>query len=252
MGGCRAGFTGSVENFDGNFIFFVKKDGVIMMKKILAGILILTGAVLFAQETASIREISGTVEVRGPGDSGWRAARTGEQIGRDTMISTGFKSNALIALGNSTLLVRPLTRLSLEEIQNIAGEESVDLYLHTGRVRANVNPPASCKTDFTVHAPMATASVRGTSFDFDGTNLSVDEGRVHISGGDGSGTYVGAGHQAVSNPETGKTSGAGEQMKAALTPALPPAASAAAAEHILEPAVIIPTAANRDLGFQWN
>jgi hypothetical protein len=225
-----------------------------MMKSVVAGILILTGAVLFAQEAnkgyASIREISGTVELRGPGDAGWRAARTGEQVTKDTMISTGFKSSAHIALGNSTLLVRPLTRLSLEEIQNIAGEESVSLYLETGRVRANVNPPAGGKTDFTVHAPSATASVRGTSFDFDGTNLSVDEGRVHISGGDGSGTYVGDGHRAVSNPRTGRTSGAREQMQAALTPALPPAA--AAEKRMPEPAVIMPPAANRDVGFQWN
>jgi hypothetical protein len=225
-----------------------------MMKKILAGILILTGAVLFAQETF-IREISGTVELKGPGDAGWRAAQTGEQLTKDTMISTGFKSSALIALGNSTLLVRPLTRLSLEEIQNIGGDESASLYLETGRVRADVNPPSGGKTDFTVRTPTATASVRGTSFDFDGTNLTVDQGRVHISGGDGSGTYVGAGHRAVSNPGTGRTSGAGEQMKAALTPALPPAAAAAGSTAATAAAVITPPGpANTDagFGFEWD
>jgi hypothetical protein len=223
-----------------------------MMKKMLAGILILSGAFLFAQE-ASIREISGTVELRAPGAADWRAAQVGEQITKDTMISTGFKSNALIALGNSTLLVRPLTRLSLEEIQNIAGDESASLYLETGRVRANVNPPASGKIDFKVRAPTATASVRGTSFDFDGTNLNVDQGRVHISGGDGSGTYVGAGHRSVSNPETGKTSGSGEQMKAGLTPPPPPAAAAAGSTAAPAASVITtPTNTNTGFGFEWD
>jgi hypothetical protein len=223
-----------------------------MMKSVFAGILILSGAFLFAQE-ASIREIAGTVEVRAPGAADWKAAQVGEQITKDTMISTGFKSNALIALGNSTLLVRPLTRLSLEEILNIEGNESVGLYLESGRVRVNVNPPSSGKTDFRVRAPTATASVRGTSFDFDGTNLNVNEGRVHISGGDGSGTYVGAGHQSVSNPETGRTSGAGEQTKAGLTPPLPPPA-AAAGSAAAPVAAVITTRASTDagFGFEWD
>jgi hypothetical protein len=151
------------------------------------------------------------------------------------------------------LLVRPLTRLSLEEIQNIGGNESVNLYLETGRVRANVSPPVSGKTDFTIRAPTATASVRGTSFDFDGTNLTVDQGRVHIAGGDGSGTYVGAGHRAVSNPETGRTSGAGEEMKAGLTPPPPPAAAAAGSAAAPTAAVITVSAStDAGFGFEWD
>jgi hypothetical protein len=206
-------------------------------------ILILTGAFLNAQEAgtnevyAYIREITGAVEIKEPGEADWRAALIGEQITNDTMISTGFKSSALIVLGNSTLLVRPLTRLRLEEIQNVTGEESVNLFMHAGRVRANVSPPSGGSTDFTVRGPNATASVRGTSFDFDGINLSVDQGRVHISGGDGSGSYVGAGQRSVSNPETGRTAGPGEQMRATLTPPLPPAAAGPG------PRVIVPGSA---------
>jgi hypothetical protein len=163
------------------------------------------------------------------------------------MISTGFKSTALIALGNSTLLVRALTRLSLEEIQNIEGDESVSLYLQTGRVRANVNPPAGGKTDFTVRSPVATASVRGTSFEFNGENLSVDEGRVHVTGKDGSAVYVGAGHTVFSNPETGRTMGAIDTAKEEMAPALPIAATGSARE----PAVITPNTIDTDFGVEW-
>jgi hypothetical protein len=146
--------------------------------------------------------------------------------------------------------VQPLTRLSLEEIQNIQGDESVGLYLQTGRVRANVNPPAGGRTDFTVRSPSVTASVRGTSFDFDGINLSVDEGRVHVTGGDSTAVYVGAGHEAAYDPETGKTAGAAEMVKAELTPTLPTAIESKSS--IPEPAAIMPAAADTGFGFRWN
>jgi hypothetical protein len=204
------------------------------------------GGLLFAQD-AYIKEFSGTMEIKQPGAAEWRAARAGERIQKDTMISTGFKSTALIALGNSTLLVRPLTRLSLEEIQNIEGNESVNLYLQTGRVRVDVNPPTNGKTDFTIRAPTATASVRGTSFEFNGENLIVDEGRVHITGGDGSAVYVGAGHAVFSNPETGRTAGAAETAREELAPALP----IAAAESVPEPPAIAPNTMDTDFGVEW-
>jgi hypothetical protein len=41
----------------------------------------------------------------------------------------------------------------------------------------------------------------------------------------GTGTYVGAGHRSVSDPGTGRTAGAGEMVRAELTPAVPTAAA---------------------------
>jgi hypothetical protein len=89
--------------------------------------------------------------------------------------------------------------------------------------------------------------VRGTSFDFDGVNLQVDEGRVHVSGGDGTAVYVAAGQSAVSDSETGRTAGAAETARAELSPAIP----AAAADSITAPSAIVPTAANLGVGFGW-
>jgi hypothetical protein len=187
-----------------------------MMKKIFVGTLILLGAFLSAQE-ANIREIAGTVEVKPPGAAEWRAARMGERISKDTMISTGFRSTAFIDLGNSTLLVRPLTRLSLEDLQNVQNNESVALYLESGRVRVEAKHPLNGQMSFSVQSPMVTASTRGTIFDFDGVNLNVDEGRIYFTGGDGVGVYVGAGHQSVSDPKTGRAAGAAELFRAELT-----------------------------------
>jgi hypothetical protein len=210
-----------VESGAGIIIFFLKsrRDEMRTMKTLIVvfvfAALALSG--LHAQE-AYIRDCVGTVEVRAPGAAAWTPAKIGQSISESTWISTGFRSTAVIVLGNSSLVVRPVTRLSLEELRKMQGTDEIKVYLQTGRVRAEVRPPAGGKTSFTVRSPIATASVRGTSFDFDGVNLRVDQGLVHVTGGDTSSVYVGAGHQAVSNPETGRTAGPAEMVRAELTP----------------------------------
>jgi hypothetical protein len=215
--------------------------GLLVVLAVLAG-----GGVLFAQE-AFIKEFTGTVEIQEAGAAVWSRVEAGQQLRKDTIISTGFKSAAVISLGNSSLLVQPLTRLSLEELTSRQENEEVRLYLNTGRIRVEVTPPAGGKTDFTIRSPTITASVRGTAFDFDGVNLRVDEGVVHVLGGDSSGVYVGARHRAVSDPETGRTAAGIEAAIAELSPAI----SEAAAESIKEPAATLPELADFGFGFTW-
>jgi hypothetical protein len=215
------------------------------VKAAILGVMIFAGAgVLFAQE-AVIREISGTVELKASGAADWSPARRGQEVGRNTVISTGFRSTALIVLGNSTILVQPLTRLSVEELVRSGGGERVSLNLRAGRVRADVSPPLNGTTEFTVRSPTATASVRGTSFEFDGIRLRVDQGRVHMSGGDRSGTYVGAGREVAMDLETGRTPGVAEAAREALAPPLP--AGADNAQKIK--AELLP---NVEIGFDWD
>jgi hypothetical protein len=197
------------------------------------------------ESQAIIREISGTVEIKASNAADWSPASRGQILGRNTLISTGFKSSVLIAIGNSTLSVRPLTRLSLEDLSAAEGGEKVDLNLRTGRVRANVKPPTEGKVEFTVRSPSATASVRGTSFEFNGTEIRVDEGRVHFTGNGRNGTYVGAGHLARADIETGRIAGAGETAKEELTPSVP-----AGVDPVPE-ARPLPTAGDIDAGFEW-
>jgi hypothetical protein len=183
------------------------------------------GSFLYAQETgqAYIKEFTGKVEIKATETGPWMTVTAGTPVSRDTIISTGFKSTAIVNLGNSTLLIRPLTRLSLAEIQNAQGNETVRVTLQTGRVHADVAAPLGGQTEFTVQSPMVTASVRGTSFDFDGLNLSVNQGRVHVTGSDNSAVYVGAGHRSSSNPKTGRTAGPAQSAKEDLSPSLPAA-----------------------------
>jgi hypothetical protein len=173
----------------------------------------LTLSLLRAQSPAAIiREISGTVELKPNDQADWIPAKAGDVIEVSTVISTGFKSAASIAIGNSTLLVRPLTRLSLEELISLDKTETVNVGLRTGRVRVEVTPPANGKTNFTIKTPTVTASVRGTVFDLDTQNLRVREGTVRFEGAaaggrpvlvnSGQSTWVDSGTGAALNPLT--------------------------------------------------
>ncbi|MDR1127885.1 MAG: FecR family protein [Treponema sp.] len=131
---------------------------------------------------AVIREVNGTVELKPNGQADWIPAKTGDILAVSTLVSTGFRSSALIAAGSSTILVHPLTRLSLEELISRNETETVQIGLRAGRLRVQVAPPLAGKTDFTVKTPIATASVRGTVFDIDTLNLRVSEGEVRYEG----------------------------------------------------------------------
>jgi len=134
---------------------------------------------IFAQNNnAVIREIIGTVELKRSAAEDWVPAELGDQLSRNTIISTGIKSTAIIDTRHSVIVVRPLTSLSLEAIIARNNNETVNLNLSSGRIRVEVKPPAGRRANFNVSTPMTVASVRGTSFDLDTVNLIVREGAV--------------------------------------------------------------------------
>jgi ferric-dicitrate binding protein FerR (iron transport regulator) len=139
-----------------------------------------------------------------------------------------------------------LTRLSLDEIFTAQNGEQVTLNLRAGRIRANVRPPTGGNTNFTVRSPTATASVRGTVFDFDGIRLQVEEGRVYLTGTNASGVYISTGHEAAEGP-AGKIATTIETIKESLSPALP------AGMDTVPPAITAaPVSANLDIRFDWS
>ena len=158
-----------------------------MNKRVAVLITILFSLVLsvYAQEAnvlnARITELSGTVEIMAPGEYGWRPASVGDIIGRDSVVSTGFRSNALLQAGSTVISVRPLTRLTLEEIYYMAGTETLNVNLQAGRIRADLNPPAGTRAVMSVSGPMVTAAARGTSFTFNGRRLLVHSGQVDLA-----------------------------------------------------------------------
>jgi hypothetical protein len=98
-----------------------------------------------------------------------------------------------------------------------------------------------------VRSPSATASVRGTVFEFDGRRLSVAEGRVYVTGSDRIGTYVSAGHKANADVQTGKVLGAAESAKEELIPAAPAGTDKAAEQAVSA----IQAPSTLDIGIGW-
>jgi len=209
------------------------------MKKLLfAAIFILTGLYAFSQD-AFIDQLTGTVGIKQPKEESFKTANKGDIIFKDTIIQTSFKSYAIIKIGSTLITVRPLTTLSLTEIQKLEESESLNVNLQAGRVRVEVKPPAGTKASATLTSPSSVASVRGTDFEFDIYNLYVNEGTVSFAGNNGQTVLVGAGERSRVD-KTGQVSIPWDDKKANLMPPSPagtssgemPASSAIAANAI--------------------
>jgi hypothetical protein len=159
-------------------------------KLLLVVIVSLIGGRSITAQEARFAELNGTVEFKNAGTGEWQPAAVGGLIGKDTIISTGIKSDAVISLGGSTVTISPVTMLTLEELIQRDGTEEATFYLRTGRIRADVTPPSGLRAEFTVRSPTTTASVRGTSFSFNGRRLSVHSGRVAFANTSGQKVYV--------------------------------------------------------------
>jgi hypothetical protein len=176
-----------------------------MKKPILTIIIIFTIVFSVFSQTGIIREFTGEVEIKPAGSAEFIAAEKGTIVSQDTIISTGFRSTAIIAIGSTEISVRPLTRLTLKEIQQSAGTENLNVNLQTGRVKVDVTPPAGTRADVTVQSPTATASVRGTSLRMSVDRVKVSSGRIMYSGNNGLSKSVRGGFS--SKTSSGKSGG---------------------------------------------
>jgi len=163
------------------------------MKKIFIASLMMFFAFIAYSQNGIIREFTGDVTIKAAGNQEFVPAAVGSTVAQNAIVSTGFRSTAVITIGTNTITVRPLTRLTLAEIQSSANSEEINVNLQAGRVRVDVNPPAGTRSEFKVQGPSATASVRGTSFEIDARNLQVIEGKVIYTGNNGFISVVSAG-----------------------------------------------------------
>ena len=129
---------------------------------------------------AVIKSVTGKVEIQ-QGDSAWKSAAEGQKILPGTVISTGFNSNAVLDLGTSEIFIKPLTRISLNELLEKGSVVKTDLNLKLGKVTADVKTTEGLKNDFTLRTPVSTAAVRGTIFTAGVNSLSVQQGKIAYS-----------------------------------------------------------------------
>lgn len=130
---------------------------------------------------ATIATVNGKVEIRESSGSAWTAAEEGMMVPVGATISTSFNASAEVQVGESVVTVNQLTRMRIEELVTENGTDRSDINLRVGRINADVRGTGGNRAEFRVRSPIATASVRGTNFSFDGANLSVTEGIVILA-----------------------------------------------------------------------
>lgn len=150
-----------------------------MKKCIIAVFLAVLAVSLFADE-AVIKSIKGKVEYSSDGQT-WFPAEPKQVLKKGDYLSTSFKSSAVIVINGSIINVKALTRMTLDELTKTSEGPQTELYLVAGKVSVEVKPSTNNEiTTFKVKSAMATASVRGTGFEFDGENLLVNHGAVQL------------------------------------------------------------------------
>jgi len=167
------------------------------MKKIILTALLIYLTVSAFSQTGIVRELNGNVELKHAGALAFIPAEAGSEVSQNSIISTGFRSTAIIAIGSTLITVQPLTRLTLAEISQSSNTENLNVNLQTGRIRVDVKPPAGTKANTTVQSPSATASVRGTSYEMDTKTLSVLDGMVNWKDNNGSASNIPGGFKGA-------------------------------------------------------
>lgn len=124
-----------------------------------------------------IMAVTGKVEYN-DGSGIWKPVKTGSSISSGSIISTGFKSEATVKLGASILSIRPLTRMTLNQLVERDDVVDTEVYLDVGKVKAEVNSFNNKKNGFSVKTPVATASVRGTVYEVSDQEVRVLSGNV--------------------------------------------------------------------------
>lgn len=138
-----------------------------MKKTLVVLVLLLTALTAFALD-AKVLDVVGKVEVQNASGE-WDAITPGAVLAPGAVLSTGFKSEAVLKIDESTITVKALTRLTVEKLYEQEGNKSSSFYLDAGALAADVKSAENKKVSFTVKTPAVTASVRGTAGD-----LTVD------------------------------------------------------------------------------
>ena len=135
-------------------------------KAVCAAFAALCIALPLCAASATVVSAEGKVEVERQGK--WIPLSANDTVSEGEIISTGFKSKAVLRYQGSVLQLGALTRVMLEKLAAGEQNDTVAVYLNTGTVKSTVRRAENRRVNYTVRNPVAVASVRGTEFDFSG------------------------------------------------------------------------------------
>lgn len=152
-----------------------------MKVKIFLGILICFSLATFAfANNGKAEVISFTGKAEYQSDLGWVPLNVGDLLDPGTIISTGFKSTAVLKIGESRFTVAPLSRITISKLQESDSTTETEMNLSAGKLKIDVKASPGKTAAFTVKSPVATASIRGTSGDFYYSGILVAETGVWL------------------------------------------------------------------------
>ena len=135
------------------------------MKKLVLLLLVSIFSISFSfaasTDVAIVNSVVGKVEVQV--NDAWIQVKNGDILSSGSVISTGFKSSAVLYIGASLIEVRALTRLTIEEIREQNQNYNTTMFLDAGSIKADIKKSENKRVGFKVRTSVATASVRGTS-----------------------------------------------------------------------------------------
>ena len=114
-----------------------------------------------------------------------REAAVGARVGAGSQLDTGESGHLVIQLPDGSQLVLPArSSARIETLEGYAGtdEQSVDVYLHGGRVESRVAPQRGPSARYRVETPTAVIGVRGTEFRA-AHDLALQRSRAEVVGG---------------------------------------------------------------------
>lgn len=149
---------------------------------VLASILAFSVTSLFALE-AKVVSAKGKTEVQ-MADGAWTPLKIGSTIQKGAVIQTGFKSELILKIKETTVTVAPLSRITVEQLAEKGDKDDTRLFLDTGSLKSDVKKTVDRRVGFTVRSPVATASVRGTivgvTNKFKSTDVKGYEGSIAV------------------------------------------------------------------------
>lgn len=153
--------------------------------RIFAAIFVLSAALFPAAAfEAEVVSVSGKAQVSSNGGASWSEIRNGDRIQQGALIQTAFKSELALRIKGSSVQLGPMSRVKIEELSESGGKDNTRISMDVGSLKSNVKKVEDRRAGFTVRGPAATASVRGTEFEYSvaykGAAVQVSEGNVAV------------------------------------------------------------------------
>ncbi len=158
-----------------------------MKKGLLISIFIFIAANAFCME-AEVVSTKGKAEVQN--ENVWIPLKTGDKLSKGAVVQTGFKSELVLKIKETTVTIDPLSRITIEQLAERNGATASDdrdvtkIFLDTGSLKSNVKKSEDKRVSFTVHSQVATAAVRGTELTvrqgYKKTDITTNSGKVAV------------------------------------------------------------------------